>query len=483
MIAKKLTIDASALAGGITIDANGAVNSHRVLQVESGATVGLSTLTLIGGKTSDGFDAPDGFGGFGGSGANGGGIHNSGALTLTGCTLTGNATGNGGAGGLGASGGGGGGGGGAKGGRGGSGGRGGGVYNGTGASLTLTQCTISGNLTGSGNRGGNASPAAGNGGNGGDGGHGGGIYSSSGADLTTTHCTISSNSTGDGGDGGTPGSNGVQGNLGSGGSGGGTSDQGDLHLNNTLISGNLTGVNPLGNPGTGPDLEKLAGSFTGSGINFIGDLSGSGQSPSGTLLSGDAMLAPLGDYGGPTRTMALCPGSPAIDAAGPTTLTTDQRGLPRTVGGTADIGAYETGNAAGFAAWAIEMINHGLDATFTGDADHDGSANGIEYALGSNVLISDPNSPGNPTILALPSGDIEIAFGRNPLAAVDTRWLVMRSTDLETFTEIYRYDGPSATSVEGVDVSALVGATSITVTDTNPPDMRAFYKIGAERLP
>ena len=45
------------------------------------------------------------------------------------------------------------------------------------------------------------------------------------------------------------------------------------------------------------------------------------------------MLAPLGDYGGPTQTMALLPGSPAIDAGNsdlvPAGITTDQRGDAR----------------------------------------------------------------------------------------------------------------------------------------------------------
>ena len=44
--------------------------------------------------------------------------------------------------------------------------------------------------------------------------------------------------------------------------------------------------------------------------------------------------------------MPLLPGSPAIDAGSnallPTGLTTDQRGLPRTVNGTVDIGAFES---------------------------------------------------------------------------------------------------------------------------------------------
>ena len=250
-----------------------------------------------------------------------------------------------------------------------------------------------------------------------------------------------------------------------------------MAINNTIISGNAT-VSP-----PGVDLSKDSGSFAGSGVNFIGDLTGSGLSASGTLLSGDALLAPLADYGGPTQTMALCAGSPAIDAAGVTPLTTDQRGFFRTVAGNADLGAYESGNAAGFAIWATEMISHGLDATFTGDADEDNTPNGFEYALGTDVLTSDTDSPENPAMISNPVGGIEITFGLNPLAAVDTRWVVMRSTDMVNFTEIYRYDGPTASGLMGVGVSAVVGDTSITVTDTNPPFPRAFYKIGAELLP
>ena len=56
----------------------------------------------------------------------------------------------------------------------------------------------------------------------------------------------------------------------------------------------------------------------------------------------DPLLAPLGNYGGPTQTMALLPGSPAINAGtnGPGIPTTDQRGLGRV--GAVDIGAFES---------------------------------------------------------------------------------------------------------------------------------------------
>jgi predicted outer membrane repeat protein len=55
----------------------------------------------------------------------------------------------------------------------------------------------------------------------------------------------------------------------------------------------------------------------------------------------DPLLTALAFNGGPTQTMALQPGSPAIDA-GPTCAPVDQRGFPRNVG-PCDIGAYEFG--------------------------------------------------------------------------------------------------------------------------------------------
>jgi hypothetical protein len=53
----------------------------------------------------------------------------------------------------------------------------------------------------------------------------------------------------------------------------------------------------------------------------------------------DPLLEPLADDGGPTDTMALRAGSPAIDAGAAGCLPTDQRGVARQ--GPCDIGAYE----------------------------------------------------------------------------------------------------------------------------------------------
>jgi hypothetical protein len=64
-------------------------------------------------------------------------------------------------------------------------------------------------------------------------------------------------------------------------------------------------------------------------------------------LTGQAKLGPLGKHGGPTLTMLLLKGSPALGhGVNPDNLQTDQRGLPRDDNGVVDIGAVQvTGNA------------------------------------------------------------------------------------------------------------------------------------------
>jgi hypothetical protein len=101
-----------------------------------------------------------------------------------------------------------------------------------------------------------------------------------------------------------------------------------------------------------PDVPQR-GVDGGSANNLIGDGTGSGLSDGvdGNQVGGnglpflDPLLAPLANYGGPTQTMALLPGSPAIGRgapAGPGVPTTDQRGLPRPTSGQIDVGAFQT---------------------------------------------------------------------------------------------------------------------------------------------
>lgn len=74
-----------------------------------------------------------------------------------------------------------------------------------------------------------------------------------------------------------------------------------------------------------------------------------GGTITGTALTGDPLLGPLGDNGGPTPTMAPAQNSPAIDAGAAFGLDRDQRGLTRpsdlpgvaNFGDASDIGAVE----------------------------------------------------------------------------------------------------------------------------------------------
>jgi hypothetical protein len=303
---------------------------------EQGATLALtdcviSNCTAIGGHGSS--VLVSGNGGDGGVGY-GGGIRNDGMLTLERCLLANNQAlgGSGGNSGI------------VAGNHGGNGGHGigGGIYSEMGG-LILRGCTLSGNRATFGNAGGGSIPGAngtawaaglnayagtstlinctiaGNVVNGAGTGVGGGIYcGGSGAGLLS--CTVAGNN-GDSSGGGLYGSN--------------------AGVTNCIIADN----NAAGSP-------DVFGSETSGGYNLIGNTSGSsGFGAVGDQLNVNPMLSSLQANGGPTPTMALLPGSPAIDKGKSFGLTTDQRGLPRPFvfpsipepsgGDGSDIGAFE----------------------------------------------------------------------------------------------------------------------------------------------
>jgi hypothetical protein len=92
---------------------------------------------------------------------------------------------------------------------------------------------------------------------------------------------------------------------------------------------------------TAPSDTNIFGTIIDAGNNIDSDMQNS-LTNSHSLNGVDPDLAPLGNYGGPTPTMAILPGSPAVDAADPTAFpATDQRGRPRPFGPAPDIGAFE----------------------------------------------------------------------------------------------------------------------------------------------
>jgi hypothetical protein len=277
-----LTVSDSTVSGNSAYEGGG---------IENFGTLMVSDSTLSGNSTAYGHG--------------GGGIYNAlGTLTVSGSTLSGNTAGFG-----------------------------GGIYNAGyypySATLTVSNSTLSGNTAD----------------------YGGGIYNSYGT-LTVSNSTLSGNSAS--------------------GLGGGIYNQGTLTLSNSTLTANratfvgggleayfgspvLHNTLVAGNFGgaTGTTAADVDGRLDLNGdYNLIGDgtrMTGLTNGVNGNQVGSasgpiDPLLGPLDDNGGPTFTMALLPGSPAIDAGNNAYATDfDQRGpgYPRIVNGIIDIGAFE----------------------------------------------------------------------------------------------------------------------------------------------
>jgi hypothetical protein len=109
-----------------------------------------------------------------------------------------------------------------------------------------------------------------------------------------------------------------------------------------LLANATIGNSILSAPSGGQNVS--GGTLTSLGNNISSDASvAAAFTQPGDRNSTDPMIGPLADNGGPTRTHALLPGSPAIDAAGTGAgvPATDQRGVARPQGTAADVGAFE----------------------------------------------------------------------------------------------------------------------------------------------
>ena len=387
-----LSSDVTVVGSGAAVTTVDADQIDRALDVVSGDAV-IEKATITNGLSPDGLDevvdskgaqvAPAT------SGEPGGGIRARAVLTLTDVVVTGNATGRGGAEAadvspdclLGISG---------------DGGEGGGVAA-ENAQLTISRSTVEGNTTGIGG----SVVEGGACGDAGAGGNGGGIATRGGA-VSVFASTIAHNQAGDGGETVPPGDSG--GRNGQGGPGGGlSSSSGTVTIANTTIAANEAGDSPSriddinfgGGPGGG--LYVAAESLALSHVTLAQNQSGGGldgdeadgfevavgaasaevrntlivntsnendaacfglpDPPNAHNLSFapgmpgcpgasaiDPGLGPLQDNGGPTETMAIPPGSIAVDAipsTGADCLPTDQRGISRPQGTACDVGAFE----------------------------------------------------------------------------------------------------------------------------------------------
>ena len=305
-------------SGGLTVlghssdAAGGALHNSGILNATRCSLLGNSA---IGGPGWNAFGYGPGVpGGSGGTGF-GGAICNLGTLIIEDCVLANNTAfgGNGGGGTAGHDGGG------YDSSTGGSGGSGGSALGGalySGGTAGAINVTFAGNgaTAGSGGNGGSGGSSdyrsAGNGGNGGAGGNGGSGFGAIDGSINLVNCTVALNSA-------------ASGSGGYGGSGGN--------------GGNFGGKNGL--PGANGINGQAAGGITGGWL--VNTLIAS-NTPAGNDSFPDPKLGPLADNGGPTLTMALLPGSSAINAGDPAAAPpTDQRGVPRPQGPGVDIGAFE----------------------------------------------------------------------------------------------------------------------------------------------
>ena len=207
---------------------------------------------------------------------------------------------------------------------------------------------------------------------------GGGLLVTNCASLTAYNDTIAGNTAANGG--------GID-NVGS-----------TVTLDNTIVADNTGTTN-------GPDV---LGSFASQGNNLVAMADGSfgwvGSDRSGSIAQPlNPLLAPLGNYGGPTQTIALLPGSPAIGAGTAISgITTDQRGVARPVS-KPDIGAFQTQGST-------LVVNTTADGTVSGPGQLTlRQAVNIDNMLSTAEPITFSSLFNTPQTITLTGGQLELS--------------------------------------------------------------------------
>ena len=206
---------------------------------------------------------------------------------------------------------------------------------------------------------------------------------------------------------------------------------GTLTLNNSLIAGNQATA--------APEIDNTsivnANNFNLFGTNGNAGVTGFTPGPTDIVPSVPLaqILGPLKNNGGPTQTLALVAGSPAIDAGNPNgcqdnsgaLLQTDQRGFSRNVDGnndgaaTCDIGAVE------FGAGSATPIDFDGDGRSDITVYRDGIWYVIESLDGGQTSVGWGGAPQDIPVPADYDGD-----GKTDIAVYrDGIWFIIRSSD------------------------------------------------------
>jgi hypothetical protein len=243
-------------------------------------------------------------------------------------------------------------------------------------------------------------------------GDGGGIANAAGATMQLSDSTVANNNA-----------------FGAFSMGGGISNHGTLVVTDSTIAGNgagQVGGGGISNTGTATlSGTIISDNHAGTGDNCSGPVTDGGHNidngstcgfGAGSQSNTDPQLGPLTNNGGPTATLAIGAGSPAVDAGRPGCAAVDQRGVPRPEppGGACDVGAFEyspgvvaglsptSGPAAG--GTSVTVSGHGFTLA-TGVTF--GGAQAPTFTVVNDTTITTVSPPGTGTVsvrVATPDG-------------------------------------------------------------------------------
>ena len=252
--------------------------------------------------------------------------------------------------------------------------------------------------------------------------------------------------------------------------GGGIANDGTLTVTNSTFSGNSANTSSggnlfnsgvltlsntiLANSPSGGDCGSSGGTITASGVNLVMD--GTCSIPG--ALTADPLLGPLANNDGPTQTMALLPGSPALDAADDTICAAapvsglDQRGVTRPQGTQCDIGAYEFMLTPTTTTLNVDPTSpvYGQTVTLTATVSPTTATGTVSFQDGSTPLTC---MGGNQT---LNGGTANCSINSFPVGTY---------SDL---TAVYSSDSSHATSQGTTSLTVTQASTTTTITADTP---------------
>jgi hypothetical protein len=249
-----------------------------------------------------------------------------------------------------------------------------------------------------------------------------------------------------------------------------------VQLNHAIVANNRRG---------NVDNDLFSGVSVLANYSLVETIAGVTLVGSGNVTGLDPLLGPLAGNGGPTFTLALLPGSPALDAGDPAAVAGmggvpvfDQRGMPwsRVAGGRIDIGAVES------------QAN-----PLAGDYNFNGVVDAADYSvwrdtLGStNDLRADGTSATTP---GMPDGvvdELDYAFWKanfgNTLAMGGGGLAVELVAHSNSVTAQQPTADPEAGYPAGVGSVVVSGVSlpfgMVNTTNKSPADPEAGYPAGA----